>query len=146
MSRAELKTKAKNQLGGKLFGTKWLYSVIVLLIASLLSGRMISGGMNLLFKFNSQYFPSVFEIIFSGVSTALSILTLVVSGPLDYGADKLFLKQARDNEPMVIEDVFCGFKEDFKELFKDFEIISLEEKHMDRYEKPKTLWEFCIKK
>ena len=37
-------------------------------------------------------------------------------------------------------------EEDFKELFKDFEIISLEEKHMDRYEKPKTLWEFCIKK
>lgn len=37
-------------------------------------------------------------------------------------------------------------EEDFNELFKDFEIISLEEKHMDRYEKPKTLWEFCIKK
>ncbi|MGN0444507.1 MAG: DUF975 family protein [Acutalibacteraceae bacterium] len=73
--------------------------------------------MNLLFKFNSQYFPSVFEIIRSGVSTALSVLTTVVSGPLAYGAAKLFLKQARDNEPMVIEDVFCGFKEDFKELF-----------------------------
>ena len=37
-------------------------------------------------------------------------------------------------------------EEDFKELFKDFEIVYLEEKHMDRYEKPKTLWEFCIKK
>ncbi len=35
---------------------------------------------------------------------------------------------------------------DFKDLFKDFEILYLEEKHMDRYEKPKTLWEFCIKK
>lgn len=125
MSRVELKAKAKNQLGGKLFGTNWLYSVIILIIISLLSGRMISGGMNLLFKFNSQYFPSVFEIIRSGVSTALSVLTTVVSGPLAYGADKLFLKQARDNEPMVIEDVFCGFKEDFKELFLIYFISSL---------------------
>lgn len=37
-------------------------------------------------------------------------------------------------------------EEDFKKLFKDFKIVYLEEKHMDRYEKPKTLWEFCIKK
>lgn len=35
---------------------------------------------------------------------------------------------------------------EFKELFEKFKILSLEEKHMDRYEKPKTLWEFCIKK
>ena len=35
---------------------------------------------------------------------------------------------------------------EFKELFENFKILSLEEKHMDRYEKPKTLWEFCIKK
>lgn len=37
-------------------------------------------------------------------------------------------------------------EDDFKELFENFKILSLEEKHMDRYEKPKTLWEFCIKK
>lgn len=35
---------------------------------------------------------------------------------------------------------------EFKELFENFKILSLEEKHMDRYEKPKTLWEFYIKK
>lgn len=35
---------------------------------------------------------------------------------------------------------------DLKELFKDYKIISLEEKIMTRYEKPKTLFEFCIKK
>ena len=37
-------------------------------------------------------------------------------------------------------------EDDFKELFENFKILSLEEKHMDRYEKPKTLWEFCVKK
>ncbi len=37
-------------------------------------------------------------------------------------------------------------QDDFQELFANFKIIFSEENHMDRYEKPKTLWEFCIKK
>lgn len=37
-------------------------------------------------------------------------------------------------------------KEDFKTLFKNFEVYNLEEKYIDRYEKPKIIWEFCIKK
>lgn len=37
-------------------------------------------------------------------------------------------------------------KNDFNSLLKDFEICSLEEKDMSRYEKPKVLWEFCVKK
>lgn len=37
-------------------------------------------------------------------------------------------------------------QDDFQELFANFKIIFLKEKHIDRYEKPKTLWEFCIKK
>ncbi|MGN1347962.1 MAG: DUF975 family protein [Acutalibacteraceae bacterium] len=94
-----------------------LYSVIVLLIVSLLDGGIFSFGIDLLLKFNNQYFTSAFENILNGASTVLFFVTMVVSGPLAYGAAKLFLKQARDNEPMVIEDVFCGFKEDFKELF-----------------------------
>lgn len=117
MSRAELKTKAKNQLGGKLFAKNWLYSVIVFLIVSLLDGGIFSFGIDLLLKFNNQYFTSAFENILNGASTVLFFVTMVVSGPLAYGVGKLFLKQARDNEPMVIAEVFCGFEEDFKELF-----------------------------
>lgn len=37
-------------------------------------------------------------------------------------------------------------KEDFDLLFKNFEIYNIEEMYMNRYEKPKILWEFCIKK
>lgn len=33
-------------------------------------------------------------------------------------------------------------KEDFESLFKKFEICSIEERYMDRYEKPKILWKF----
>ena len=34
---------------------------------------------------------------------------------------------------------------DLKSLFNGFDICSLEQKNMDRYEKPKMLWEFCIR-
>lgn len=37
-------------------------------------------------------------------------------------------------------------REDFELLFKDFIIYNLEQKNMSRYEKPKVLWEFCVRK
>lgn len=37
-------------------------------------------------------------------------------------------------------------KDDFEELFKKFHVYNLEEENMDRYEKPKVLWEICLKK
>lgn len=37
-------------------------------------------------------------------------------------------------------------KDDFDLLFTNFNIYNLEQKKMSRYEKSKTLWEFCIKK
>jgi len=37
-------------------------------------------------------------------------------------------------------------KQDFETLLKNFEIHNLEQKNMNRYEKPKILWEFCVKK
>lgn len=37
-------------------------------------------------------------------------------------------------------------EKDFEHIFKNFTVISLEKKYMNRYEKPKVLWEFCIKK
>jgi len=37
-------------------------------------------------------------------------------------------------------------KDDFEVLLRNFEICHLEEKDMSRYEKPKVLWEICVKK
>lgn len=37
-------------------------------------------------------------------------------------------------------------KADFNSLLKNFDIHTLEEKHMTRYVKEKVLWEFCVKK
>jgi len=35
-------------------------------------------------------------------------------------------------------------KSDFEQLFKNFDIYNLEEKHMTRYVKEKVVWEFCL--
>ncbi len=45
-------------------------------------------------------------------------------------------------------DIYKKFfeRKDFDSLFKNFKICNIEEKYMDRYEKPKILWEFCIEK
>jgi len=37
-------------------------------------------------------------------------------------------------------------KDDFEVLLRNFEICNLKEKDMSRYEKPKVLWEICVKK
>ena len=45
-------------------------------------------------------------------------------------------------------DIYKRFFEynDFNTLFNGFDVCNLTQENMDRYEKPKMLWEFCIKK
>lgn len=95
MDRAELKRRARAQLGGNIFGKRWLYAVVVALVLFFGSGSAfkLSGG-------------------------ALSIgLGLLLGGPLEYAASHLFLKQARDDQPMDLNDLLKGFREDFGGLF-----------------------------
>lgn len=40
---------------------------------------------------------------------------------------------------------FFDYK-DFDKLFKGFDVLNLIQYNMSRYEKPKMLWEFCIRK
>ena len=93
MERAELKRRAKAQLGGKIFGSVWLYAVLAVLIYNALV-RVIGA-----------------------VPTVGVVISLLLGGPLAYGIDSIFLKQARDGEPMQIGDLFKGFSEDFSGLF-----------------------------
>lgn len=116
MPRAELKLKAKNQLGNKIFSEKWVTAVLVMVIAALVG--TVSGGVN--FAVNAgggMINESGFNVAFGGASSVLAVASLIVTGPLSYGSGKLFLKQARDNEKMEIADIICGFKEDFTNLF-----------------------------
>ena len=93
MDRAELKQRARAQLGGKIFGTGWLYAVLVVLLQSAAIGV---GGRG------------------SGAGLALLLL---VGGPLSYSAARMFLKQSADGQPMDLHDLTAGFTEDFSGSF-----------------------------
>ena len=87
MTRKELKTRAKAQLGNKLFGKAWLFAVLAIFIFSTLScaiGSIIPG-----------------------------LGTMILLGPLTYGVSYMFLRQARDREVMNLGDLFKGFTDDF---------------------------------
>lgn len=93
MTRAEAKLRAKEQLGGKILGTTWLYAVIVVAIYWVL-GILINA-----LKVDQFY----------GLG---NIISLFIMGPLSYGMYSLFLKQSDDGQPMRVLDIFNGFKED----------------------------------
>ena len=91
MDRAELKARARAQLGGGIFQNLWMMGLAVCLLVGLLE---------------------------SAAATILpAIGALIVIGPLEYGQAYIFLKQARDRQPVQLGDMFCGFQDDFGGTF-----------------------------
>ena len=91
MNRAELKARARAQLGGGIFQNLWMMGLAVCLLIGLLE---------------------------SAATTILpAIGALIVIGPLEYGQAYIFLKQARDRQPVQLGDMFRGFQDDFGGTF-----------------------------
>ena len=91
MDRAELKARARAQLGGGIFQNFWMMGLAVCLLIGLLE---------------------------SAATTILpAIGALIVIGPLEYGQAYIFLKQARDRQPVQLGDMFRGFQDDFGGTF-----------------------------
>ncbi len=88
MTRQEIKARAKAQLGNNIFGSPWLMALLVCLIVSAVNGILTATGIG-------------------------SIAILIVSGPLTFALSYIFLKQARDGQPVNFEDLLVGFKNDF---------------------------------
>ena len=93
MNRATLKARAKAQLGNNIFGNKWMLGLLVCLIVAAVATL-----------------PNVIV----GVGT---IAMLIIMGPMWFGQTYVFLKQARDGEPMNLADVFKGFSTVFAQCF-----------------------------
>lgn len=89
MDRVAIKNAAKQQLGGNIFSNKWMMALLVCFLVSIISG--VAGSI-----------PAVGAII-----------VYVLVGPLQFGMSYVFLKLARTNEDIKIEDAFEGFKTDF---------------------------------
>ena len=104
MDRAELKCRARAQLGNKLFGNTWLYAVVICLIYNLLAG-------NVIVNFVEQHTTN------GTVTMIFNIAALFLAGPINYGTAFIFLKQAREGGRADVADLLKGFKEDFIGLF-----------------------------
>jgi len=91
MSRAEMKSRARQQLGGGIFASQWLMG----LVACLISGAIIS----------------IAGSILPGIGAIL------VTGPMTYGLTYVFLNQARNQEDMNLGDLFKAFNADFLQYF-----------------------------
>ena len=87
MTRAEIKRLARERLGGKIFGNVWLMALLACLVFSAVeaaAGAILAG-----------------------------IGAIIIVGPMTYGLNWLFLKQAREGGEINIGDLFSGFNADF---------------------------------
>ena len=91
MTSSDFRARAREQLDNNIFSEKWLMAIAATFIVSTLSG--IAG------------------------SVVPYIGGLLVIGPLSCGLSSIFLKQARDGQPIDLGDLFKGFKSDFLEQF-----------------------------
>lgn len=89
MKRADLKTCAKSQLGGNIFGQNWMMSLLILLVYGLIL--------------------SISNAIIPGIA-------ILLTGTLLTGTAYAFLKQSRTGE-IEIGDLFYWFKKDFGGTF-----------------------------
>ena len=91
MTRSEMKARAKAQLGNGIFKNNWMLALLACVIQGALT------------------------VAASGVIPGLG--AVLISGPLAFGVCYLFIKQARDGQPMDIAQIFEGFKVDFGKTF-----------------------------
>lgn len=87
MTRVEIKTRAKAQLGNNIFGKAWLMALLCCFIVAVVS--YVAG------------------------TIVPSLGAIVITGPLTYALSYIFLKQSRDGQPINLEDLLSGFKHDF---------------------------------
>ncbi len=121
-TRQELKRRARVQLGGRIFSSEWLMALLVCFVAgailslgntpSIISyssqlSRIVSNAMNNSENFNVEISSGP---LFGSFGT---IIYIILAGPLNFGLSYLFLKQARDRQPMQFTDLFKGFTTDF---------------------------------
>ena len=117
VTRQELKQRAKAQLGGSIFHSRWITALLVCFLSTMIMsalnmpGAVINGIQNIR-MFSEGGSAGAFQLSVA-IAPFGMVAMLVLSGPLNYGRSRMFLKQVRDGENMVIGDLFKGFYEDF---------------------------------
>lgn len=89
MSNREIRARARQDLGGNIFDSKWMMALLASVIVSLIIGAC----------------------------AAIPFGALVVGGPLSIGLIGYFMRLMRKDEDPAIEQVFDGFINDFLQSF-----------------------------
>ena len=84
MTASQFRAKARERLGNNIFGTQWLYALVVCLIFTAITG----------------------------ITSSMIVVPLIILGPLSFGLAKVFLNLTRNDEPVKIEETFHGFTQD----------------------------------
>ncbi len=85
LANKELRANARKNLGGGIFQTMWLLTLVALLIYS----------------------------IIVGVGTYFVIGWILLTGPMEYGLSRILVSTARGKGNVDLGDLFIGFQEDF---------------------------------
>ena len=102
VSNSQLRERARNILGNKLFGEYWLYAVLVCFISTAISSAAS--------KFTS------FDVYIYTKTISISVGAIIIFGPLAAGMANTFMKASRTGEGAKVENMFSGFK-DFPSTF-----------------------------
>ena len=104
--RATLKQRAKDQLGNKIFGNRWLKMLLIWLVYDVIISILSGTGFRS-YDFNNGAMKTGI-IVFSGIFT---LATLIISGPLKYGMIRTTVRCARENKEAEFDEFGAGFKE-----------------------------------
>ncbi len=102
LTNRELRSRARDTLGNKIFGSKWIMALGVTFVLTLI--------MNLPNISFEKSFAIDTHTTFT-YSFSLSLGTIFLSGPVLFGLHKTFLLAARRKKDMSFDTAFNGFKQ-----------------------------------
>lgn len=83
MTNSQIRARAREALGGKIFGEKWLYAVVIALIV----------------------------VAVSAIGGFIPFVSIIIAGPLGVGVAGVFMAIAKTGEKAKLEDTFNGFRD-----------------------------------
>ena len=89
MTRSQIKALARESLGNKIFGSTWMWGVLICLIFTVICA------------------------VCSAIPAIGTAAILVLTGPLSYGLYKCFIRQNRTGDGLGFSNLFSGFTDDF---------------------------------
>lgn len=83
VTNSQIRARAREILGGKIFGEKWLCALLVCLVSG----------------------------VITAIAGFIPIAAILIAGPIGVGVAGVFLRAARTGEKMSVNDMFSGFKD-----------------------------------